>query len=163
MARKNDISLTDLKAHLSPGQRLMGLDLGSKTIGMALSDATLNVATPLETAKRTKLTADLSVLFATAQSNEVGGFILGLPLNMDGSEGRRAQATRAFAREMSRRSPLPVGFWDERLSTIAVTRTLLEADLSRKRRAQVVDKMAAAYILQGALDYLAQNGSERVK
>jgi putative Holliday junction resolvase len=163
MVRKNDISLIDLKAHLAPGQRLMGLDLGSKTIGMALSDATLNVATPLGTAKRTKLTADLSVLFAAAQANDVGGFILGLPLNMDGSEGPRAQSTRAFAREMSRRSPLPVGFWDERLSTIAVTRTLLEADLSRKRRAQVVDKMAAAYILQGALDYLAQNGSERVK
>ena len=163
MVRKNDISLTDLKAHLVPGQRLMGLDLGSKTIGMALSDATLTVATPLETAKRTKLAVDLSVLFAAAQANDVGGFILGLPLNMDGSEGPRAQATRAFAWEMGRQSPLPVGFWDERLSTIAVTRTLLEADLSRNRRAQVVDKVAAAYILQGALDYLAQNGGERAK
>jgi len=158
MTRKDNISPTDLKTHLAPGQRLMGLDLGSKTIGMALSDSTLSVATPLKTIKRTKLTEDLKVLFATAQANDVGGFILGLPLNMDGSEGRRAQATRAFAREMGRQSPLPVGFWDERLSTIAVTRTLIEADLSRRRRAQIVDKMAAAFILQGVLDYLAQNG-----
>ena len=138
----------------------MGLDLGSKTLGIALSDGTLTIATPLTTLKRKKLSHDLPALLALAETNDVGGFILGLPLNMDGTEGPRAQSTRAFAREFRQRTSKPIVFWDERLSTVAVTRTLLEADLSRKRRSELVDKMAAAFILQGVLDYLAHNKPE---
>ncbi|MEL7465854.1 MAG: Holliday junction resolvase RuvX [Pseudomonadota bacterium] len=134
---------------------LAGLDLGTKTIGVALSDARRSVASPAETIKRTKFTADANALFALAATREVAGYILGLPRNMDGSEGPRCQSTRAFARNLSRLTDAPIAFWDERLSTVAVERTLLEADQSRKRRAEVVDKMAAAFILQGALDRLA--------
>ncbi len=136
--------------------RVMGLDLGTRTIGVALSDTRQTTATPLETIARTKFTADAARLLDLAAAHEVAGFVLGLPLNMDGSEGPRAQSVRAFARNLAQRSELPIAFWDERLSTQAVTRTLLEADLSRARRAALVDKLAAAYILQGALDHRAQ-------
>lgn len=149
------VELEELKARLRHGQRLLGLDLGSKTIGLALSDVERTVATPLETIKRARFTADAARLGALIDEHEVGGIVLGLPLNMDGSEGPRAQSTRAFARNLLQKIDVPIAFWDERLSTAAVTRTLLDADASRKRRAELVDKMAAAYILQGALDRLA--------
>ncbi|MFZ2468594.1 Holliday junction resolvase RuvX [Parvibaculum sedimenti] len=130
----------------------MGVDLGSKTIGLALSDLSLTVATPLETIRRVKFTADANRMLELIAQHGVGGLVVGLPLNMDGSEGPSAQSARAFVRNFEKLSPLPLAFWDERLSTAAVTRTLLEADTSRARRAEVVDKMAAAYILQGALE-----------
>ena len=133
-----------------------GVDLGTKTIGLALSDVERRIATPLETIRRVKFTADAQALAAAVGALRVGGFVVGLPLNMDGSEGPRAQATRAFVRNLKPLLPLPVLFWDERLSTVAVTRTLLEADASRAKRAESVDKMAAAYILQGALDRYAR-------
>ena len=151
---QNILSLNDLKTALAPGMRLLGLDLGEKTIGLALSDTTLSVATPMETLKRGKFTADAVALEKIIVDQGVGGLVIGLPLNMDGSDGPSAQSARAFARNFAARSPLPVLLWDERLSTAAVTRTLLDADASRKRRGEVVDKMAAAYILQGALERL---------
>ena len=135
---------------------LMGLDLGTKTIGLAISDAGRRVASPLVTIERTKFGADAKALLALAAENAIAAFVLGLPLNMDGSEGPRVQSTRAFARNLAALTELPILFWDERLSTAAVTRTLLEADTSRKRRGEVIDKMAAAYILQGALDRMAR-------
>ena len=144
-----------LKEKLGKDQRLLGLDLGSKTIGLALSDRTLTIATPMETIRRGKFTPDAEKLIAICAEQGVGGLVIGLPINMDGSEGPRAQSTRQFVKNLAGKTPLPVAFWDERLSTAAVTRTLLEADASRARRAEVVDKMAAAYILQGALDALA--------
>lgn len=134
---------------------LLGLDLGTKTIGVAVSDGLRMTATGLETVKRTKFTADAQRLIAHIETRGVAGVVLGLPRNMDGSEGPRAQSTRAFARNLAGLIPQPIVFWDERLSTVAVERTLLAADSSRKRRAEVVDKLAAAYILQGALDRLA--------
>lgn len=139
---------------LAPDARLLGLDLGEKTIGLALSDRLLMVATPMETLKRGKFTADAARLDIIISEHGIGGLVVGLPLNMDGSDGPSAQSARAFGRNWVNRSALPVIFWDERLSTMAVTRTLLDADASRKRRGEVVDKMAAAYILQGALDRL---------
>ena len=129
----------------------MGIDLGTKTIGLALSDISRIVATPLETIKRTKFTKDASHLLGICSEHKVSALVIGLPLNLDGSEGPRAQATRAFVRNLSDKTDLLLAFWDERLSTVAVERTLLEADASRKRRAEVIDKMAAAFILQGAL------------
>lgn len=136
-----------------PGFRaLIGLDLGTKTIGVAASDALLSSANPVETIKRTKFTADADRLLAIAADRNAAGLILGLPRNMDGSEGPRCQSTRAFARNLAARTDLPIGFWDERLSTVAAERALIEADLTRKRRAEVIDAVAAAYILQGALD-----------
>ncbi len=148
------IDLSALPALLTRNQRLIGVDLGTKTIGLALSDVNLSIATPLETIRRVKFTPDVQAMLALAEKHGVGAFVFGLPKNMDGSEGPRVQATRAFVRNMERLTALPVAFWDERLSTAAVTRTLLEADASRARRAELVDKMAAAYILQGALDRL---------
>jgi len=139
---------------LAPDARLLGLDLGEKTIGLALSDRLLMVATPLETLKRGKFAADAARLDIIISEQGIGGLVVGLPLNMDGSDGPSAQSARAFGRNWVNRSTLPLIFWDERLSTMAVTRTLLDADASRKRRGEVVDKMAAAYILQGALDRL---------
>ena len=139
---------------LAPDARLLGLDLGEKTIGLALSDRLLMVATPMETLKRGKFAADAARLDTIISEQGIGGLVVGLPLNMDGSDGPSAQSARAFGRNWVNRSPLPLIFWDERLSTMAVTRTLLDADTSRKRRGEVVDKMAAAYILQGALDRL---------
>ena len=150
---------TDLGAFvaaLPPAGALLGLDLGSKTIGLALSDPRRRIASPLLTIARTKFAADAKALLDVAGKHAVAGLVLGLPLNMDGSEGPRVQATRAFARNLARLTELPVLFWDERLSTAAVTRTLLDADASRKRRGEVVDKMAAAYILQGALDRMGR-------
>ena len=141
----------DLLPALGPGP-LVGLDLGTKTIGVALSDLSRTIANPLKTIARTKFQADASALLALAAAERASAFVLGLPLNMDGSEGPRVQATRAFARNLAALTDIPIGLWDERLSTVAVTRTLLEADASRARRAAVVDKMAAAYLLQGALD-----------
>jgi putative Holliday junction resolvase len=148
------VDLAGLREVLPAGRRLLGLDLGEKTIGIALSDTLLSVATPLVTLKRRKFTANATELQALIKEHGVGGIVVGLPLNMDGSEGPSAQSARAFARNFSAASEVPLTFWDERLSTAAVTRTLLEADSSRKRRAEVVDKMAASYILQGALDRL---------
>ncbi len=144
-----------LKKALGKDQRLLGLDLGSKTIGLALSDRTLMIATPMETIRRRKFTPDAEKLLAICAEQGVGGLVIGMPFNMDGSEGPRAQSTRQFSKNLAEKTSLPMAFWDERLSTAAVTRTLLEADASRARRAEVVDKMAAAYILQGALDALA--------
>jgi putative Holliday junction resolvase len=141
---------------LPPTGALLGLDLGTKTIGVALSDAGRRIASPHRLIERTRFSQDAVILLALAEEHKVSGFVLGLPLNMDGSEGPRAQATRAFARNLAAKTSIPIVFWDERLSTAAVTRTLIEADRSRKRRAELVDKMAAAYILQGALDRLAK-------
>jgi putative holliday junction resolvase len=135
---------------------LAGLDLGSKTIGIAISDINWMIATPAFTIERTKFTADAEALMAFVQKRGIGGLVIGLPLNMNGTEGPMVQSVRAFVRNLARFSPPPIGCWDERMSTAAVTRTLLEADTSRRRRDQVVDKMAAAYILQGALDWLAR-------
>ena len=132
----------------------MGLDLGTKTIGVAISDGMRYSATPLETIKRTKFTADAIRLDELIAQNAIVAIILGLPLNLDGSEGPRVQSTRAFARSLAQRISLPIAFWDERLSTSAVTRMMIQADLRRDRRAEVVDKLAASYILQGALDRL---------
>jgi putative holliday junction resolvase len=137
---------------LSPRARLIGVDLGTKTIGLALSDVERRIATPLETIKRVKFTPDAQQIKTLAERHDVGGLVFGLPLNMDGTEGPRSQATRAFARNLKPILPLPILFWDERMSTMVVTRTLLDADASRAKRADAVDKMAAAYILQGALD-----------
>ena len=146
------VALDRLKAALQPGQRLLGLDLGEKTIGLALSDTMLTVATPLSTLKRGKFTSDALTLRALIAEHGVGALVVGLPLNMDGSEGPSAQSARAFARNFASASDCPLAFMDERLSTAAVTRTLIEADASRARRKALVDKMAAAYILQNALD-----------
>ncbi|QYO79034.1 Holliday junction resolvase RuvX [Devosia salina] len=134
--------------------KILGLDLGTKTIGVALSDGMRYSATPLETIKRTKFTQDAERIQQLIAENQVVAIILGLPLNMDGTEGPRVQSTRAFARNLTPKVNLPIAFWDERLSTSAVTRMMIEADLRRDRRAEVVDKLAASYILQGALDRL---------
>ena len=146
------VSPAQLMSLLGRDQRLMGLDLGTKTIGLALTDVSRTIATPFDTIRRTKFTKDAETLLAILDRQGVGGLVLGLPVEMDGREGARCQSTRAFATNLARLRDLPMAFWDERLSTAAVTRTLLEADASRKRRAEVVDKMAAAYILQGLLD-----------
>ena len=143
---------TDLYAALPRGVRLLGLDLGTKTIGLALSDTTWTIASPFQLIRRGKFTVDAAELARIAKAQGVGGLVMGLPLNMDGTEGPRCQSVRQFGRNLEPLLPLPYAFWDERLSTAAVTRTLLEADASRARRADVVDKMAAAYILQGFLD-----------
>jgi len=143
----------DLTA-LPPTGKLLGLDLGTKTIGVAISDGMRYSATPLETIKRTKFTQDAARLIELIAENQAVGFVLGLPLNMDGYEGPRVQSTRAFARNLANKVSIPIVFWDERLSTSAVTRTLIEADVRRDKRAEVVDKLAASYILQGALERL---------
>ncbi len=151
------VPLAELPALLPAGGRLLGLDLGKKTIGLAISDRDLRVASPIETLRRAKFTQDAAALVEVSAGRSVGGLVLGLPVNMDGSEGPRCQSVRQFARNLEQVAglDLPVAFWDERLSTAAVERLLVqEADMSRRRRAQVVDKMAAAYILQGALDLL---------
>ena len=154
------VDLSGLKSALALGKRLLGLDLGEKTIGLALSDTLLTVATPMETWKRGKFTADAEKLDTLIAEQDVGGLVIGLPLNMDGSDGPSAQSARAFARNFAARSALPLALCDERLSTAAVTRTLLDADASRRTRAAVVDKMAAAYILQGALDRMRHLGGK---
>jgi putative holliday junction resolvase len=150
-----EVILAKIAKARKPESRLMGLDLGSKTIGLALSDVSLMIASPLGTIKRTKFTHDAETLEALIDEHDVGGFILGLPLNMDGSEGPRCQSTRQFAINLLERRDIPLAFWDERLSTVAVERILIdEIDMTRKRRAKVIDKAAATYILQGALDAL---------
>lgn len=154
MTYTQPLPIEDLPSALQPGARLLGLDVGTKTVGLALSDVTRTVATPYETLKRIKFTADAKEIARIVEKEGVGGLVIGLPLNLDGSEGPRAQSTRAFARNLWARLPIPMAFWDERLSTAAVERHLIESDASRKRRAEVIDRMAAAYILQGALDRL---------
>jgi len=147
-------AVEDFAAALPAFGALAGLDLGTVTIGVAVSDSLRSVATPLETIKRKKFTTDAEALLAILAKRDIKGIVLGLPLNMDGSEGPRAQSTRAFARNLDRLTPLPITFWDERLSTVAAERALLEADTSRKRRSEVIDHVAASYILQGMLDRL---------
>jgi len=139
---------------------IMGLDLGDKTIGVAVSDGMRGIATPLNTVKRKKFGVDAAALLDIMQERELAGIVLGLPRNMDGTEGPRCQSTRAFARNLTKLTDLPITFWDERLSTVAAERALLEADTSRKRRAEVIDHVAASYILQGALDRMRQLASE---
>jgi putative Holliday junction resolvase len=147
--------LTDMAeflAALPPNRAICGLDLGDKTIGFAVSDLRRQVATPILVIRRVKFTEDATRLLALLAERQIAGIILGLPLNMDGSEGPRVQSTRAFARNLEKLTAVPIGFWDERLSTVAAERALLEADTSRKRRSEVIDQVAAGYILQGALD-----------
>ena len=139
-------------AALPAHRALVGLDLGDKTIGVAISDSLWSVATPLETIRRKKFGVDAAALLEIISKRNVGGILLGLPRNMDGAEGPRCQSTRAFARNLERLTDLPIGFWDERLSTVAAEKALLEADTTRKRRAEVIDHVAASYILQGVLD-----------
>lgn len=146
--------ITDFAGALPEAGALMGLDLGTRTIGVAVSDGLRGVATPLETVKRRKFSLDAGRLLEILTARGITGIVLGLPRNMDGSEGPRCQSTRAFARNFEGLTPLPITFWDERLSTVAAERALLEADTTRKRRAEVIDHVAAGYILQGALDRL---------
>ena len=146
--------IADFAAALAPGRAIAGLDLGTKTIGVAISDRLLTAATLTEVIRRKKFTLDAARLVEIAQTRELAGIILGLPRNMDGSEGPRCQSTRAFARNLATLIDLPIAFWDERLSTVAAERALLEADASRRKRAEVIDQVAAGYILQGALDRL---------
>lgn len=149
-------SIADLRALLPRQTRLLGLDLGEKTIGLAISDPGLTIASPIDTIRRGKFTRDAETLIALIEDRKVGGLVIGLPLNMDGTEGPRCQSTRQFAVNFMEKLDIPIAFWDERLSTAAVQRLLTdEADMTRKRRGEVVDKMAAAYILQGAMDSLA--------
>lgn len=149
------IEPAEFKSALPSGCRLLGLDLGSKTIGLAISDSGLVVASPLDTIRRQRFTADANALIALIAQRGVGGLVLGLPKNMDGSEGPRAQSTRQFATNLLEKIDIPIALWDERLSTAEVERVLIdEADMTRKRRGQVIDKMAAGVILQGFLDYL---------
>src|SRR5689334_18471121 len=150
------LPLADAAAHLPPRGSLIGLDLGTKTIGVASSDPNRKLAAGVTTVARKNFTADAKALLALAAERAAVAFVLGLPINMDGSEGPRAQSTRAFARNLAKITPLPIALWDERLSTAAVERDLIAADVSRKKRAAVIDQHAAAFILQGALDRLAR-------
>jgi putative Holliday junction resolvase len=145
-------NIQEFSEHLPPAARLIGIDAGTKTLGLALSDLTRTIASPLMVLKRSKFTKDAARLLEIAAEHHIAGFVLGLPTNLDGTSGPREQATRAFAKNLNALSDLPILLWDERLSTVAAERTLLEADASRKRRAEVVDKVAATIILQGALD-----------
>jgi putative Holliday junction resolvase len=148
-------SVQELKSQLQPGLRLLGLDVGSKTIGMAISDGALVVAAAIDTIRRTKFTKDAAALGEIMAERNVGGVVIGLPVSMDGTEGPACQSVRQFGANLDEKLDLNIAFWDERLSTSAVERLLIdEADMSRKRRSEVVDKMAATYILQGALDVL---------
>lgn len=160
MAASNTVTIEDLaNATRAPQQRLIGLDLGTKTIGVAVSDVELRVATPLTTIRRTKFKADAAELLRIAENEKAFAIVIGLPLNMDGSEGPRAQAARAFGRNLSPLLDVPIVYWDERLSTVAAERAMIEADLSRKKRAERIDAAAAAIILEGALGRLANIGS----
>tara|TARA_Y100000589_G_C27122649_1_gene617130 strand:- start:949 stop:1422 length:474 start_codon:yes stop_codon:yes gene_type:complete len=149
--------ILDFAGSISRNSALMGLDLGSKTIGIAVSDSLRSVATPLKTIKRTKFSDEVKILLRIISEREISGIILGLPINMDGSEGPRCQSTRAFARNIIRFKDFPIAFWDERLSTVAAEKALLEADINRKRRNEVIDHVAASYILQGALDRISHD------
>ncbi len=159
MANDPSLSLEDFCDALYSDDRLIGIDLGSKTIGLALTDAGRQIASPLETIWRRKFTQDAEHLLGLCQKHGVFGLVIGLPLNMDGTEGPRCQATRAFVRNLAQKTEIPITCWDERLSTAAVTRTLIDADRSRARRAELVDKMAASYILQGFLDRINYGGT----
>ena len=150
------VEMNNLRKTVKRGERLLGLDLGSKTIGLAISDSGFMIASPLETIRRKKFTSDALALKAIINKRQIGGIVLGLPKNMDGSDGPRVQSTRQFAANLLERFDIPIAFWDERLSTMAVKRVLVnEADMSRQKRSAVIDKMAASYILQGALDLMA--------
>ena len=149
------MAVSEAAAHLPTRGSLLGLDVGTKTIGVATSDADRKLATGVETISRKTFTADVKRLLELGAERRCVGFVLGLPLNMDGTEGPRAQSVRAFARNLSKLTELPIAFWDERLSTVAVERELVAADVSRKKRAAVIDQHAAIFILQGALDRLA--------
>ena len=154
------MAIVDLEA-LATKSRLMALDVGDKTVGLAVGTTALAVASPLETIRRTKFSADARRVFALADEHDADGLVVGLPVNMDGSEGRRCQSVRQFAANLLALRDVELAFWDERLSTAAVTRTMIEADLSRRKRAAAVDRLAAAYILQGALERLrnlSENG-----
>src|SRR5271163_2918775 len=151
------LALMDAAPLLPVRGALIGLDLGTKTIGVAVSDPDRRLATTVETIARTRLAADAARILALAAERRTVGFVLGLPINMDGTEGPRAQSTRAFARNLAKLTELPIALWDERLSTAAVERALIDADVSRSKRKAVIDQHAAAYILQGALDRLARN------
>jgi len=153
----NIIEIADIKALHTRNKRLMGLDLGTKTIGIAISDVRLTIATARETLQRKKFTLDAQYLIAMAEKEDIFAFVLGLPLNMDGSEGPRVQATRAFVRTMANLTDMPFLLWDERLSTVAAEEAMLAFDVSRKKRAEKIDAVAAAFILQGALDRLQLN------
>jgi putative Holliday junction resolvase len=142
----------ELRTAVPTGRRLMGLDVGTKTIGLALSDTRLVIASPLETIRRRRFREDIAALFALIDRHEVGGLVIGLPLRMEGGDGPRTQSVRQFARNLLAVREIPVAFWDERLSTAAVTREMIAHDMTRKRRAEIVDRVAAAYILQGFLD-----------
>lgn len=155
------VPLHEVAESLPPGRPLIGLDLGTKTIGIAVSDLGRQIASPRKTIRRSKFTADAQQVLHIATEENAAAIVLGLPINMDGSEGPRAQSTRAFARNLARLTDLPIVLWDERMSSAAVERMLIEADRSRARRAAIIDKLAAAYILQGALDRLARIASER--
>lgn len=148
------LTIEELAAFLKPGQAIAGLDLGTKTIGLAMSDLSRRFATPRPVLKRVKFTKDAELLLAFAEKEKVAGFVIGLPMNMDGSAGPRVQATRAFVRSMSEKTELPFVYWDERLSTVAAERALLEMDVSRAQRKERIDSAAASFILQGALDRL---------
>jgi putative holliday junction resolvase len=154
------VSLTDAATLLPARGALIGLDLGIKTIGVAVSDPDRRIATPVETISRTRFAADAERVLALAAERRSAGFVLGLPVNMNGTEGARAQSSRAFARNLARLTELPIALWDERLSTAAVERALIAADASRARRKAVIDQHAAAYILQGALDRLARENNQ---
>ena len=149
----------ELTQGLAPGARILGLDLGTRTIGLALSDVGHTIATPYQTIRRTKLKADISQLLGIINEQGVGALVLGLPINMDDTEGPRCQATRQFATDLLKAHDLPLAYWDERLSSHAAEEALLEADLSPKRRAEIIDKVAAAVILQGCLDFLGPGGN----
>lgn len=148
----------ELKQQVRKGARLLGLDVGTKTIGMALSDTTLLLATPFDTIRRTRFRDDAQRLLQEIARHQVGGIVVGLPLALDGSESPRTQGVRQFAKNLLELTNLPLAFWDERLSTAAVEREMIAADLTRKRRAEIIDKVAAAYILQGLLDRLRAGG-----
>jgi putative Holliday junction resolvase len=158
MAIRNPADLEELRG---TDRRLMGLDVGTKTIGLALSDTRRTIASPLETIRRGKFRGDAERLRELVGKHGVGGLVIGLPIAMDGTEGPRCQSTRQFARNLLDIFDVPIAFWDERLSTAAVQRDMIEADLTRKRRAEIVDRAAAAYILQGCLDYLAHLAKSR--
>src|SRR5690606_8836631 len=155
------LTIEELARTLQTGQAIAGLDLGTKTIGLAMSDLGRNFASPRPVLKRVKFTRDAEILLAFAEKEKVAAFVIGLPVNMDGSSGPRVQATRAFVRSMAEKTDLPFVFWDERLSTVAAERALLEMDVSRAKRAERIDSAAASFILQGALDRLSSLARER--
>lgn len=161
--RGSILPLAQFAQALPQGVRLMGIDVGSKTLGLAISDVTRSIASALVTLRRSRFGPDAKRLLELAAEHGVGGFVVGLPLNLDGTEGPRVQATRAFARNLAKLTPLPILFWDERLSTVAAERMLIDADVTRRRRAEVIDKIAATLILQGALDRMKSLAREQTR